>query len=118
MITPELKGLLSVDLERPHLPEDPDDCEIEFAADIGPAGAPGADIFRFTVATPKALSRETRFRWVRGLLLVPVFSWQTVDLAFQRLPAHCARPTWDEVARELNKRLLWEFDNYCEYTGS
>ena len=28
------------------------------------------------------------------------------------LLAHCVRPTWEEVAAELNKELHWEFDHY------
>jgi len=28
------------------------------------------------------------------------------------LLAQCVRPTWEEVAVELNKELHWEFDNH------
>jgi hypothetical protein len=33
----------------------------------------------------------------------------------QRLLAQASRPTWSEVAGELNRELLWEFDHYVEY---
>ena len=112
MITPQLKTLMSADLERPKLPDDPSDCEIAIEATIGPTGSDDAEIFQFCVITPTALVRETRFRWGRGLLIVPTFSWETVDVALARLLAHCVRPSWVEVAQELNRILLWEFDHY------
>jgi hypothetical protein len=112
MIAPELRSLDSPDLERPQLPADPDDCAVAFEATIGPSGSPGAEIFAFTVVTPTSLARETRFRWGRGLLIVPRFSWEAVDLALARLLAHAARQSWVEVAQTLNQNLHWEFDNY------
>ena len=115
MITPQLKTLMSIDLERPTLPDDPDDCEVFLQAMIGPDDSDASEIFAFTVVTPAAFSREKRFRWGRGLLIVPSFSWVTVDHAIERLLAHCSRASWAEVAQQLNQNLHWEFDNYREH---
>ena len=114
MITPQLKTLMSADLDRPTLPTDPNDCEVAIEATIGPDSSDASEIFAFSVITPTALSRETHFRWGRGLLIVPTFSWETVDHALARLLAHCSRDSWAEVAQQLNQNLHWEFDNYRE----
>ena len=115
MITPQLKTLISLDLERPRLPDDPDDCEVFLEATIGPDSSDASEIFAFSVVTPTALSRETRFRWGRGLLIIPTFSWEAVDHALARLLAHCSRDSWAQVAQQLNQNLHWEFDNYREH---
>ncbi len=114
MIIPELKTLMSPDLERPTLPDDVDDCTIAFEATVGSQGSDAADIFAFTVVTPTALARETRSRWGSGLLIVPTFSWEIIDLALARLLAGCSRPSWTEFARELHQNLHWEFADYRE----
>ena len=118
VIVPELKILMSADLERPELPIDPDNCVIAFEATIGPSGSSAAEIFAFAVATPTALAREERFRWGRGLLIMPRFSWEAVDLALARLLAHAARPSWSEIAQMLNQNLHWEFENYQPHVST
>lgn len=112
MTTPKLKTLMSADLERPDLPDDPGNCEVFVEATIGPDDSDAAEIFAFTVATPAALTSETRFRWGRGLLIVPSFSWDVVDLAVARLLAQCCHDSWAEVAHQLNQNLYWEFEKY------
>jgi len=114
MITPQIKSLISPDTNRPNLPDDPQNCSVFCEAEIGSTNSEGADIFSFTVATPSALTSETRFLWGRGLLIVPSFSWETVDLALARLLAQATRPTWPEVVHELSKNMHWEFENYHE----
>ena len=114
MITPHLKTLMSLDLERPRLPDDPDDCEVTLEATIGPDSSDAADIFAFSVVTPTTLGREAPFRWGRGILIVPTFSWEIVDHALARFLAHCSRDSWEEVAQRLNQNLHWQFDNYRE----
>ena len=117
MIIPEIKNMISPDLNRPALPTEPSNCSVFIETTIGPKGLDGEEMFSFMVATPSSLTSETRFRRGRGLLIVPLFSWETVDLALARLLAQCARPSWSEVAQELNKNLRWEFDNYQEVEG-
>ncbi len=43
------------------------------------------------------------------------FSWDEVERALEKFLSHCRRETWNEVARELNKELHWEFENYREH---
>ena len=112
MVYPELRDILSPDLAPPALPEDPLDCAVPFHALIGPRGGEGTEAFAFTAVTPAYLGHSVGPTWGRGYLILQVFSWQTVTHALALLLAHSARPTWEEVAGELNKELRWEFDNY------
>jgi Immunity protein 8 len=114
MLVPEVKSLMSPDLGRPSLPDDPQHCSIFCEATIGSKDSVGEEIFGFTVVTPSALTPGNRFQWGRGLLIVTSFSWEIVDLALARLLAHASRDSWHEVAQELNKNLYWEFENYRE----
>lgn len=109
MIRPELKYLCSPDLERDELPADPDDCAVFCEADIGPVGTDDANIFGFTAVTPQFLAREPDVRTGRGCLVVPRFTWEAVRQEIEKLLAGAARPTWEEVAAELNRTLEWEF---------
>jgi hypothetical protein len=112
MVYPELRQILSPDLAPPAVPEDPADCAVPFQALIGPRGEEGAEAFSFTAVTPAFLSRAVGPTWGRGYLILDVFSWETVTHALALLLAHCARPTWQEVAEQLNRELNWEFDSY------
>ena len=84
MKKPELKYLLSIELEDGQLPEDPEDCSIFVEANIGLQDEEGSDIFSFNVVTPKALQQDTP-RWGRGLLIVDRFSWETVETSIKKL---------------------------------
>ena len=110
MIYPEIRHIHSSNLEPPNLPDDPTDCEIAFQAFIGPNGGEAEEAFNFSVITPARLAREPEPRWGRGALVIPAFDWTAVVQAVAKFLASCARPTWDEVAIELNKELRWEFD--------
>jgi hypothetical protein len=110
MIYPEIRHIQSPDLNPPNLPTDPSDCEIAFQAFIGPNGGEGEEAFNFSVVTPARLARDAGPRWGRSTLIIPVFEWTPVVQAVAKLLASCARPTWAEVAIELNKELRWEFD--------
>ena len=59
MITPQLKTLMSVDLERPSLPNDPDNCEVFLEATIGPDGSDAADIRIHCCYSCSAYLRDT-----------------------------------------------------------
>jgi hypothetical protein len=116
MLALRLKGLDSADLAEGALPTDPECCRVSMTATIGPNSTDGGDLFQFTVVTPKALSQDEA-QWGRGLLILPVFSWKAVERLLDRLLRHASRATWEECAAELNKELLWEFDNYTERTA-
>jgi hypothetical protein len=110
MIYPEIRHIHSPDLEPPAMPDDPSDCEIFFQAFIGPKDGDEEEAFNFSVVTPVRLARDPEARWGRGKLIVLAFEWPVMAQALAQLLAHSARPTWGEVAAELNKELLWEFD--------
>jgi hypothetical protein len=112
MVFPKLLGLSSSDLGDGQLPIDPQHCVVQLVATIGPGDGSAGDIFRFTVATPRAITESQLFGWGRGTLVLDTFSWHTVQRWVDRLLAHAARPTWQEVAHALNHELLWEFDGY------
>lgn len=111
MIYPEIKHIHSPDLEPPELPEDPFDCEVAFQVMVGPKESEEAEAFGFVVVTPARLARVPGGVWGRGKLIVPSFEWAVVVQALARLLAHASRDTWGEVAQELNKELIWEFEN-------
>ena len=114
MIIPELKNLMSPDLDHGLLPPDAKDCEVYCQVEIGPRGTEGADTFALTVVTPKHLAKQTGYVWGKGYLIVESFSWQTVEKAIEKLLAHCSGTDWIEVAGKLNSMLGWEFENYTE----
>jgi hypothetical protein len=105
MVSPELRHIVSPDLEPPALPAVPADCAVHFQAVIGPRGGEGAEAFAFIVATPAYLQRMPGPTWGRGHLIVPEFDWTVVVQAIAQLLARCARPTWDEVAAQLDREL-------------
>lgn len=108
MVYPEIRDIHSPDLEPPTLPDDPAECAVRFRAVVGPRGGPEAEAYSFTVVTPARLARSADPVWGRGHLIIPVFDWALVIQAVALLLARCVRPTWDEVAAELNRELRWE----------
>ena len=118
MLIPEIKVIFSVDLEGDELPPDPEDCAVLVNVDIGIKGEDGADQFHFTAVTPRFLQRYDDARWGRSYLIVPRFSWETVEAALDKLLLHCRAEDWDTIARNLNKELNWEFENYRPREGA
>ena len=108
MVFPEIRSIHSPDIDPPTLPDDPYDCDIRFRAVIGPADQPGEETFEFSVITPTRLARSADPLWGRGRLIMPMFEWAAVIQSVATLLARAARPTWAEVAVELNKDLFWD----------
>jgi hypothetical protein len=108
MVYPELRSILSPDLEPPTLPADPQDCSVEFRLQIGPRGGGDVEAYSFTVVTPAHLRRSTGPVWARGYLIIDVFDWHAVVLAVAQLLAECARPSWTEAVAELGRQLRRE----------
>jgi len=114
MIRPTLRYLHSPDLEEPRLPPDPKNCSVLIQAIVGPGEDPGEESFAFCVVTPAYLQQHCDPQWGRGLLIVESFDWAVVRRFLEQRLSSAARTTWQEVGFELNKELLWEFDNYQE----
>lgn len=115
----EVKRFLSHDLpDGRSVPEDPTNCCVGMAADLGPVGEEGADIFYFEVCTPNALGArlaDGRPSWTRGLLLTPAFDWDDVEAALQQYVGSIDGKDWQEVALKLSRFLLWEFEDITPY---
>lgn len=114
MIRPKLRRLHSPDLQEPVLPVDPSHCIVLIQAMVGPDNGPGEESFDFCVVTPSHLQGHKGPRWGRGLLIVELFDWGIVRKAVEDRLAVVAASTWEEIGSELNRELVWEFDNYRE----
>lgn len=112
MVIPEIKSILSLDVERPALPPDPDNCHVQLDVGIGPKDAEAAELFSLSVVTPKYLAHSSLPSWGRGMLIVTEFSWSAVDRMLERLIDRASKESWNEVANELSKTLHWEYENY------
>ena len=58
LVIPELKNIISTDIDYGQLPPDTEDCQVACQADIGPKGGEGEEIFFFTVVTPIAIFKS------------------------------------------------------------
>jgi hypothetical protein len=81
---------------------------------VGPDNGPGEESFDVCVVTPSYLKAQKGPRWGRGLLIVEAFDWVVVRQVVEERLAVVSGGTWQEIGSELNKDLLWEFDNYSE----
>src|ERR1051326_8425119 len=106
MIYPEIRNILSPDLEPPNLPDDPTDCEVAFQVLVGPKDGSEEEVFSFNVVTPVRLAQAVEPRWGRGNLVVLKFDWQLVAHAIAQLFAKCGRESWSEVRAAPGKELL------------
>ena len=112
LTVPEVKGFFSPDLEYGREPDEPDNYFLLIEVDIGIKGQEDADVFSFVAVTPKALLNETGYRWGRGWLILETFSWSQIEEAVHKLCADTSGVSWEQIARELNVWLYWEYDNY------
>jgi hypothetical protein len=108
---PEIKSIMSRDLEYGALPEEPDDCEVLIEVEIGPKGETGVDVFYLTAITPKAIMRKADTRWGRGYLITPTFSWSDVEKTLRSLLLRCIGDDWTEISDKLNRVLNREHEN-------
>ena len=108
---PEIKSIMSRDLEYGLLPEKPDDCEVLIEVEIGPKGEASVDVFFLTAITPKAIMRKTETRWGRGYLITPTFSWSDVEKALRSLLMRCSGDDWAEISGKLSMMLNGEHEN-------
>ena len=111
-IFPEIKSIISHDLEYGVLPADSEDCSVFIEVEIGIKGQEGSEIFSCTIATPNKLAEKSEPFWGRGYLITPIFSWELVEQSLQKLLMHCSGKNWEEVSSKISKELHWEFDNY------
>ncbi|MGY6564666.1 MAG: Imm8 family immunity protein [Halomonadaceae bacterium] len=110
-----LKNIMSPDLDYGSSPDDPENCRVMIEAEIGPSENEGANIFSFAVITPPAIRSLPAPSWLRGYLLLPVFSWAGVEEAVNKLLMQCAGSDWDEAASKSSQNLAWEFESYVPH---
>ena len=115
MIRPQLKHLLSPDLEEPALPSDPAHCRVALQALIGPDDGPGEESFAFEVVTRSYVDAQSRTQWGRGFLILDSFDWNVVHRYLDERLSKAGGDSWDDVATQLNTEMRWEFDNYRPY---
>ena len=107
-----LKSIMSPDLDYGLSPGDPENCHVLIEAEIGPSESDGADIFTFEVVTPAAIKSLPAPSWLKGYLLLYVFSWVDVEEAVNKLLMQCAGSDWNEISNKLSQSLGWEFEGY------
>ncbi|MFF2889044.1 Imm8 family immunity protein [Paenibacillus sp. NPDC057967] len=109
MVIPQLKRIL-VSNE----PQSEDDFLIPAIADIGPTDAEGVDYFYFRIMTPKrvlSILEEDKILDGRAIFIINNFDISLVEAEINKILEDCIRPTWDEVAKAINRHLNWEYDN-------
>ncbi|EJW16690.1 immunity 8 family protein [Paenibacillus alvei] len=94
--------------------EQKDDFVLPASADIGTADSEGVEYFYFRVMTPKrllAILDEDKIIDGRATFIVNEFDLTLVEKEINKILEDCIRPTWDEVAKAINRYLDWEYDN-------
>jgi hypothetical protein len=114
MVIPELKSIISPDLEYGKFPEDIEDCSVFIQLTIGPKENAGEEIFSFTAVTTKYISNNFKSSWGRGYLILKEFSWQEIEQRIDKFLNLCWADDWNGVINKLKNELHWEFENYKE----
>lgn len=110
----EVKSIFSSDLKNGELPADPRNCEVYVCADIGISRKKGSDTFTFKVVTfDFAMSQPQPF-WAHHCLMVSEFAWSEIGEILGDLIESVDESTWEKCAREIGKKINWEFENYRE----
>ncbi|MFS0837434.1 Imm8 family immunity protein [Paenibacillus sp. 1P03SA] len=95
-------------------PQSDDDFVVPAIADIGPSDVDGVDYFYFRIMTPKrmlSILNEDKIMDGRAIFIVKDFNLSLVEKEIKTILKDCIRPTWDEVAKAINRHLDWEYDN-------
>jgi len=115
-ITPELRDLTSSDypdIEELVVGRDRDFC-ISFAAEIGPTGQLGSELYYFVAASPSAVrdlvSEGPRF--LRHHLFMEEFSFEQVRDSVERLCSRCTAEDWAGVVAKLSRYMGSEYEDY------
>ncbi|ASA19815.1 Imm8 family immunity protein [Paenibacillus donghaensis] len=109
MIIPKLKGIDFVGN-----PEKQTNFNVRATAYISEENDKGADCFHFQVISLEFLARflsENNVFDGRATFNVSEFDLDLLELEINKILKDCIRPTWDEVAKAINRYLRWEYDN-------
>ncbi|MEF3311882.1 Imm8 family immunity protein [Paenibacillus sp. GYB004] len=109
MVIPVLKGIDYIGNT-----DDLDNSKIRVTAYISEENDIGADCFHFQVISSeylaKFLSENNTFDG-RATFIVNKFDITQLEIEINKILKDCIRPTWDEVAKAINRHLKWEYDN-------
>lgn len=79
----------------------------------------GSDCFHFQVLTPEYLLKSLNENKVingRATFIIQNYSEELLESEIIKILQDCIRPTWDEVAKAINRHLNWEYDNIQFFT--
>lgn len=82
---------------------------------IGADTGVGSETFDFIVCTPESLATEARRDKSvggRGYLVAASPTEESIAASVRELCEGVERPSWAEVAAQLNRYMWWEFDDY------
>lgn len=103
----ELKDFDCSDLSRDELPPDPENFEVWITAHIGLKGKVGADLFQFRFsAGPPRFGRRSAGP---PPIVIDRFSWELVERELTRVCQETKGYSWEDLARSLAERSLWEY---------
>ena len=93
-------------------PELYDEVYAHVVLEIGEIDQPGADIFRFLLATPEAIRKriDSTVIYHRSVVVVSHFNWKELISHLNSVISACERPTWSDCCQELMKYFDWEFE--------
>jgi len=109
MVIPVLKGIDFIGSTA-----DLNNSKIRGTAYIAEEGDMGADCFHFQVISFEYLARllsENNIFDGRATFIVEKFDVNLLEVEINNILKDCIRPTWDEVAKAVNRHLKWEYDN-------
>lgn len=82
---------------------------------VGPDNADGEESFAVTLCTPGWLEVQASREGIvdcRHHVVVTDYDFGTMEQYFQRRVAACQGDTWPEVAAQVGRLGLWEFEDY------
>ncbi len=114
MIIPVLKGIDIIEIK-----DDLKGSRLRGTAYISEEDDIGSDCFYFQVLTPKYMLKSLNENKVingRSTFIIQNYSEELLELEIKKILQDCIRPTWDEVAKAINRHLNWEYDNIQFFT--
>lgn len=84
---------------------------------VGPDGSDGEESFALTLCTPGWLAEQASRQGIvdcRHHVVVADYDYGAIESYFLRRVAACEGATWPDVATQVGRLGLWEFEDYAE----
>ncbi len=92
------------------------DVDYTLCLHIGSADTQGADLFYVNVLSEAAACQLSNdYLAKRKKIIVKDYSWSEVMRAVDEIINQIDGSDWNEIAKKLNQRFDWEFENYRPY---